>query len=446
MSTEAPSLLLIEDDEEGETKLITRRLEALGCSVCVVSRLSDAKVYIANRKWTIAILDLRLPDGNCLELVPLLHLSHTTIVCVTGDEDTKTVFRLSHEVNANDVTRENCGYSDSLYAAVKTVLGAKHKREYSKSKVVPIRDERSAATASILGHSAAISRLRSEIANLGRFDVPVLITGETGTGKELIAKAIHASSDRSRKPFVALNCAAMTSELFESELFGHEKGAFTSATKHEGLFAQAAGGTLFLDEIGDLDLRAQAKLLRVLNDGTYRPVGARTELRSDARIVSATNVDIPEAVAGRRFRSDLAFRLEKIRIQSPALREMASDIPALAESIVSRFDRKFFEGCAPHQISEYAMEELCTHTWPGNVRELENVIERQLIQRTENPIISFGLEPKGDSQEARDVRLRVLLQRHAGDTGAVARALEVDRRTVQRYAKNAGINARSYSC
>jgi two-component system response regulator PilR (NtrC family) len=445
VSVEALSLLLIED-KEGGAKLMTRRLEALGCSVCVVNKLSDAKLAIANQEWTIAVLDLRLPDGNCLDLVPLLHFSHTIIVCVTGDENTKTVFMLSHEVHASDFTREDFGYPDSVYAVVKTVVGANRTGAYSKSKVVPLRDEGSTATASLLGHSAAICRLRSEIANVGRFDVSVLITGETGTGKELIAKAIHASSDRSCKPFVALNCAAMTSELFESELFGHEKGAFTSATKHEGLFAQADGGTLFLDEIGDLDLRAQAKLLRVLNDGTYRPVGSRTELRSDARIVSATNVDIPEAVAGGRFRSDLAFRLEKIRIQTAALREMTSDIPALAESIVSRFDRKFFEGCAPHQISECAMEELCTHTWPGNVRELENVIERQLIQRTENPIVSFGLEPKGDSQEARDVRLRVLLQRHAGDTGAVARALEVDRRTVQRYAKNAGIKARSYSC
>lgn len=442
MAAAAPSLLLIEDEEK-DAKLMTRRLEALGCAVRVVTTLSDARLAISDQSWTIAILDLRLPDGNGLELIPLLHLSRTTIVCVTGDEHPETVFKLNQSGCDNYVVKSR-SYPDRVYAAVKSVVDARGFTSSLRRYVVPIRRQGSTSVSSLLGSSAAMCDLRKEIENVAQFDVPVLITGETGTGKELVAKAIHGSSARSSQPFVAINCAAMTSELFESEVFGHEKGAFTSATKHDGLFVQASGGTLFLDEIGDLDLRAQAKLLRVLNDGTFRPVGARAESHSNARIISATNVDIPEAVANGSFRADLAFRLEKVQVQTPSLRQMTSDIPALAEAIVLRFDGQFFEGSAPHQISEHAMEELCAHTWPGNVRELENVIERRLIQNAENPIASFGLEPLGDTQEAREARLRMLLRRHAGDTEAVARELNVDRRTVQRQVKSAGIELKAY--
>lgn len=443
MTAAAPSLLLIEDEEK-DAKLMTRRLEALGCDVQVVTTLSDARLAIADKSWTIAILDLRLPDGNGLELIPLLHLSRTTVVCVTGDEHPETVFKLN-QIGCDNYVVKSRSYPDRVFAAVKTVVDARDFASSTKSNVVPIRRRNGSLRSSLLGDSEAMSDLRSQIENVARFDVPVLITGETGTGKELVAKAIHVNSTRAEEPFVAINCAAMTSELFESEVFGHEKGAFTSATKHEGLFVQASGGTLFLDEIGDLDLKAQAKLLRVLNDGTFRPVGAKAESRSNARIVSATNVDIKSAVSKGEFRADLAFRLEKIQLQTPSLREMISDIPILAEAIVSKFDEIFFSGSAPHTISEHALEELCAHTWPGNVRELENVIERRLIQNAEDPIMTFGLELGGDSQESRDARLKMLLRKHQGDTEAVARELSIDRRTVQRQAKTAGIDLKAYT-
>ncbi|MFV0349051.1 MAG: sigma-54-dependent transcriptional regulator [Halodesulfovibrio sp.] len=234
---------------------------------------------------------------------------------------------------------------------------------------------------SMIGKSAAMLELTEMILTVAPTDATVLISGESGTGKELVANAIHAGSERAAKPFVAVNCAALTETLLESELFGHEKGAFTGADKRrEGRFMQADGGTLFLDEIGEIPLALQSKLLRAVQQGEVQRVGSDTVLRVNVRVIAATNRDLYEEVQAGNFREDLYYRLNVIGLRVPALRERRDDIPLLADFFLRRFaekNRKAVKGATPQ-----AMDALVRHDWPGNVRELENAMERAVIMTT----------------------------------------------------------------
>jgi PAS domain S-box-containing protein len=230
----------------------------------------------------------------------------------------------------------------------------------------------------IVGQSAALERVLRQVRQVAGTDSTVLIQGETGTGKELIARAIHAAGNRSERPFVTVNCAAIPATLIESELFGHEKGAFTGATqKRDGRFALAEGGTLFLDEIGELSPDLQSKLLRVLQEGEFEPVGSSQTRTVDVRVVAATNRDLPQAVADGGFREDLFYRLNVFPITLPPLRERPDDIPLLAERFARRFAQRMGRGVEP--LSAAAVRRLQAYHWPGNVRELENVMERAVI-------------------------------------------------------------------
>jgi sigma-54 specific flagellar transcriptional regulator A len=233
----------------------------------------------------------------------------------------------------------------------------------------------------ILGASAAIRTVLQKIAVYGPADAPVLVTGETGTGKELVARAVHAASARRARPLLAMNCSAVAEDLFESELFGHERGAFTGAVgAHRGRFERADGGTLFLDEVGDMPLRVQAKLLRVLEDGTFERVGGEKELRADVRIVAATNASLERGVAEGWFREDLFHRLAVLRIHTPPLRERFDDLPALVDHFLGLFNARY--GRAVRRLSPEAMHALAGYHWPGNVRELRNVLERIYVEAT----------------------------------------------------------------
>jgi len=235
------------------------------------------------------------------------------------------------------------------------------------------------AFARMVGSSAQIVRAKALLARIGGTPAStVLITGESGTGKDLAAKAMHACSRRRDAPFVNVTCSALPSHLLESELFGHERGAFTDAkTRKPGLVEQADGGTLFLDEMGELDILLQAKLLRFLEEKTFRRVGGTVDLQADVRVVAATHVDLQAAVAARRFREDLYYRLAVLTVHLPPLRERASDIAALASLFVSRFAREF--GSPAKVVAAGAIRMLETHPWRGNVRELKNTIERAVL-------------------------------------------------------------------
>lgn len=288
----------------------------------------------------------------------------------------------------------------------------------------------------LIGRSDAIERVRATIARVAPMPSTVLLTGESGTGKEVAARLVHALSDRSARPFVPVNCAAIPAEMIESELFGHVKGAFSGANAtRQGLFLYAQGGTLFLDEIGELPTAMQSKLLRVLEDKRVRPVGSDREVPVDVRLVLATNADLAGAVAAGRFREDLYYRINVIEIAMPPLRARIDDVEALAELFMRRISEEL--GVPPLAVPEGVRRAMRAHGWPGNVRELRNLIERSLIQG------GFPAEwtgAPGAETEEEAMTLEAVERRHiarvlesvGGNRAAAARILGVSRKTVER--------------
>ncbi len=237
-----------------------------------------------------------------------------------------------------------------------------------------------AVESALIGEHPTIRKLRALIERVGQRDVTVLITGESGTGKEIVAQLIHEASPRRERPFVAVNCAAIPHDLLESEMFGHQRGAFTgAATTRAGLFTSAEGGTIFLDEISELPPALQAKLLRVLEDGMVRPVGSDRGAKVDVRVIAASNADLTVMIARNAFREDLFYRLQVVPILIPPLRERRSDIPILVEHFLARTRRQRVTDLRPLSVSDEAMVQLWSYDWPGNVRELENLVERMVI-------------------------------------------------------------------
>jgi two-component system nitrogen regulation response regulator GlnG len=303
----------------------------------------------------------------------------------------------------------------------------------------------SAEADGLLGRSPAIEEVRRRIRDYGPAEATVLVRGESGTGKELVARALHRASPRSTGPFVALNCAALPETLVESELFGHTRGAFTGAERDRvGLFPSARDGTLFLDEVGELTPASQAKLLRVLDRGTFRPIGAIVEQKADVRVVAATNRELLPLVEEGKFRRDLYYRLAVLEIRLPPLRERIEDIPILVASFL---ERRW--PARPLRVAPHAMGELLAAAWPGNVRELESVIERTVLRCSDEAIHRFELLPptsdaQGSSELTRD-RLASLLARHRGRLGPVAADLRVSIRTVQRHLAHHRLARRAFA-
>ncbi|HEX4620352.1 MAG TPA: sigma-54 dependent transcriptional regulator, partial [Myxococcaceae bacterium] len=285
----------------------------------------------------------------------------------------------------------------------------------------------------LLGPSTAMASVRDLIARVAASETSVLVHGETGTGKELVARAIHQASPRKSGPFVAVDCAAVPHALIESELFGHARGAFTDArTERTGLFAQADGGTLFLDEIGDLPLETQPKLLRALQERKARPVGANTEVPFDVRLVSATNRDLEYEVFQKRFREDLFYRINVVTIEVPPLRDRPGDVLALGQQFLARFAER--AGKSSLSLSASASEKLAAYAWPGNVRELENCIERAVALGRFNQLTIEDLPQKVRAYRADQFVLS------ADDPTEVVTMDEVERRYVQRVLQLVGGN------
>jgi two-component system nitrogen regulation response regulator NtrX len=373
-----PETILIVDDEKNIRRTVSMVLEGEGYSVEEASSAEEALARLPDLGADVILLDVQMQGMSGLEALDTLKKTSAK-----GDNAGPTVVMISgHATLADAVRAVKAGAYDFLEKPldrerlIVTLRNALERRRMAR-EVEGLR-ELTEGRWEMVGKSAAMTALYTQIAKVAPTRTRVLITGESGTGKELIARALHRESTLRDKSFVKVNCAAIPPELIESELFGHERGAFTGASaRKKGLFELADGGTIFLDEVGDMIVSAQAKVLRVLQSGEFTRVGGEQTLKADVRVLAATNRDLQAAVAGGQFREDLYFRLAVVPLRAPALRERADDIPLLCRSFVEQICRE--NGLKVKTISPEALEILSAYQWPGNVRELRNVIERLVI-------------------------------------------------------------------
>lgn len=367
-----PHLVVI-DDEPITLKQLRRILEKEGYQVAAFSNPQRALKHIEEAPCHVIITDVRMPAMSGLELMTRVkaRFPETEVILITG---------FASLDGAVEATREGAFYylekpftPDRVREQVKQAVAVWRARKNAAEQAAP--EVQNARIPVIIGESPRIREVVSIIQQIAPTDCNVMITGDSGSGKELVARAIHAASKRAAGPFLAFNCGALSENLIDNELFGHEKGAFTGAeTRSTGLLEAASGGTLFLDEIGEMPHSMQVKLLRVLQEGELIRVGGSRPVPIDVRIVSATAVDVKAAVSGGAFRKDLYFRINVVNIKLPGLSERKEDIPLLAYHILSRLNRR--GGRNISAISQNAMSLLCGYAFPGNVRELENILER----------------------------------------------------------------------
>jgi two-component system nitrogen regulation response regulator NtrX len=364
-----PSLLIVDDEAQIRSSL-AGALTREGHHVETAASIGEARTKL-REAFDFVLLDVRLPDGSGIDLLAEI---------VAGTPETVTIMMSGHATIDAAVQATRRGAFDFLEKplSLERLLILLRNATERRALEAENRRLRTLWSLPIVGRSPAIQQLLGDIERAGPSASRVLIQGESGTGKELVARALHASSPRHAMPFVAVNCAAIPEELIESELFGHERGAFTGATQsRRGRFEEAHGGTLFLDEVGDLSARAQTKLLRVLQEGELNRVGGGRAVRVDVRVIAATNQDLTNGTRDGRFREDLFFRLAVIPLTVPPLRERREDIPLLVEHFATAIARE--AGIKPRRFAAAALERLARYDFPGNVRELRNVVERLLI-------------------------------------------------------------------
>ena len=407
----APRTVLVVDDEKNIRRTLQLVLEGESYRVIQAENASQALGVLANPDTPVdlAIFDVKLPDMSGLDALARIRaddaIKDIPIIVISGHataEDAAQAIKLG----ASDFFEKPLARERVLVSVRNVLLTATARRELARvSEQQHLRYE-------MLGRSAPMARLFHEIEKVAPTRASVLISGESGTGKELIARAIHRLSPRIDGPFVKVNCAAIPRELIESELFGHERGAFTGAQqRRRGLFEQAHGGTLFLDEVGDMDIVAQAKVLRAVQSGEISRVGSEHVIRVDVRVLAATNKDLGKAVETGGFREDLYFRLAVFPIRSPALRERVEDIPVLAQAFMEQFANE--NGVRPKPIDDSVLRALAARKWPGNVRELKNVVERSAILSGDRVTIADLPEDPHASPFEEEVEAAL-----AGDAGA----------------------------
>ena len=388
--------ILIIDDESFICENVQRILSGEGFQVRAAATGQEARDIVASEEIDLALLDLNLGTENGIDVLKALKEldPELLVIIITGYGSVESAVE-SLQLGAFHYMKKPFK-ADALRLIVKLALKTQTlKREVRKLKrdggVLPGRSP-------IIGRSEAFHEVAALVREIARIPSTVLITGESGTGKELVARAIHDMSDRKDAAFIAINCASIPAALLESELFGHEKGAFTGASsRKKGLFEEAHHGTIFLDEIGEMDMTMQVKLLRVLQERTLRRVGAVKDISIDVRVIAATNRDLKLRIADRSFREDLFYRLNVFPIHIPPLRERTADIAALASYFLDSFSRAF--GRDFRDVSTEAEALMEKYAWPGNIRELRNVIERICIMRSGPTLL-----PEHLPQEIKDLR------------------------------------------
>ncbi|CBJ82161.1 two-component system response regulator GlrR [Xenorhabdus bovienii] len=377
MTVRNPARLLLVDDDPGLLKLLGMRLTSEGFRVTTAESGHEALRLLAKEKVDLVISDLRMDEMDGMALFAEIQKQHPgmPVIILTAHGSIPDAVAATQQGVFSFLTKPVD--RDALYKAIDAAL------ELSKPAIDGQWCEQ------IVTRSPLMLRLLEQAKMVAQSDVSVLINGQSGTGKEVLAQAIHRVSPRVKKPFIAINCGALPEQLLESELFGHAKGAFTGAvSSREGLFLAAQGGTLFLDEIGDMPLALQVKLLRVLQERKVRPLGSNRDIDIDVRIISATHRDLPKAMQRNEFREDLYYRLNVVNMKIPALNERAEDIPLLANHLL-RASAKRHKPFV-RSFSTNAMKCLMAASWPGNVRQLVNVIE-QCVALTTAPVISDAL-------------------------------------------------------
>ncbi|MBA2413346.1 MAG: sigma-54-dependent Fis family transcriptional regulator [Burkholderiaceae bacterium] len=394
-----PAVLVV-DDEADLRELLSLTLVRLGLDVDTAESVHAARALLGRNKYALCLTDMRLPDGTGLDLVRDVAASAGPPIAVITAYGSAENAVAALKAGAFDYLTKPVDL-DQLRMLVRSAV--RETVVVADSQPAPLSVTDASALARLTGNTPAMQQMRTVIGRLARSMAPVAIHGESGSGKELAARAIHDCSSRRQQPFVAVNCGAIPETLMEAEFFGYRKGAFTGAERdREGFFQAAAGGTLFLDEVAELPLAMQVKLLRAIQERRVRKVGASGEEAVDVRLVSATHQDLGALVTAGRFRQDLFYRLNVIELRVPALRERLDDIPALAASILARISER--AGARHASLSLQAAAALKRYRFPGNVRELENILERAVALAADDVLVADDLMlPATEVEVATDV-------------------------------------------
>jgi two-component system response regulator HydG len=459
-------LLVIDDDEAG-CRLVAAIFAADGFEVLTAHDGAEGLAAVARHLPEAVILDLHLPRIDGLEVLDRLRGSHPAlpVIVLTGDTEVRTAVRAT-QLGAVDYLMKPIDHDE-----IRVVVGRALEHRALRTEVEELRLQagQGAGLARQMGPGPAVRQIIDQVSTVAASNFSVLLLGETGTGKELVAQAIHRQSARRAMPFVALDCGAIPETLLESELFGHERGAFTGAERpREGRFSLADGGTLFLDEVGNLPMALQAKLLRVLESREIQALGASRARTLDVRFVAATNDDLQERAGKGQFRPDLYFRLAQYTIRLPALRDRAGDIPHLAQRFLEEASVELRHPV--HVIPPEVLGQLAAHPWPGNVRELRNVIRQAVLESKDlvlHPALierllgkAVSVTPGGQAQaggrslreiaddaagEAQRLAICDALRTSRGNKSEAARSLRTDFKTLHLKMKDLGIRAGDFS-
>ena len=451
MQRASKATILILEDDKLLNRLVAENLTGLGFSVHSASTWAEGRALLDKHSFDLVVTDMQLPDANGIELLPKLARDQPVIVLTAFGSVKDAVYAMKN--GAAEYLLKPV-HPDELELMVKRVLAAAAQQQDLQFCRQTLQKQKATK---MVGLSRNLNEVQDLVDAVAPSNMTVLIQGESGVGKELVAQAIHERSDRAGRNFVAVDCCTLQEQLFESELFGHERGAFTGAnSQKKGLIENAEGGTLFLDEIGEIEPAMQAKLLRVLETGQFRRLGSTADRHANVRVVAATNRDLESLSREGGFRPDLYYRLSAFVVDVPPLRERRDDIPALVEHFVSNHD---FSRRIDKVVSKEAMRNLVAYDWPGNIRELKNVVERGIILSRDareitvahlgqcgspngkGTMINLAFDHEPTLEEIQQSYLNMVMERHSGHRSRVAQALGVSERNVYRLIEKYGLKA-----